>query len=186
MFKVRLLQPEIDYETRRVIARQEIIEGNYREFYDIANKDKEYDVSIKRHHKKRSLDANAYYHVLLNKIARALDTSLAEVKNLTLGRYGQLEVDSDGKPIEIKWPEEDAVEKRTDIHLLPTAEIDIDHGRVYRWHKVIRGSRTYNAAEMYHLIQGTISEAKDAGLSDSEIMTPGERELLGNVYGVKL
>ena len=46
MFRVNLLQPEIDYTTRKVIARFEVNEGNYREFYDIADKEKEFDLSI--------------------------------------------------------------------------------------------------------------------------------------------
>ena len=79
MFRVKLLQPEVDYMTGRVIARQEVIEGNYREFYDVADKDKDFDVSIRRHRNHRSLDANAYYHVLINKIAGKLDVSMAEV-----------------------------------------------------------------------------------------------------------
>ena len=186
MFRTRILQPEVDYKTGRVIARHEILEGNYREFYDVANKEKEYDISIKRHYNRRSLDANAYYHVLIRKIAKALDTSEAEVKNATLGRYGQLEIDSEGRPIELSIPDNVAVEKSPTLHLLPTTEIEYKHGKVYRWYRLLRGSKSLNRSEMYHLIQGTISDARDAGLTEAEIMTPTEREILGQVYGMKL
>ena len=186
MFRVKLLQPEVDYMSGRVIARQEVIEGNYREFYDIADKDKHFDVSIKRHRNHRSLDANAYYHVLINKIAGKLDVSMSEVKNLTLGRYGQLELDEEGKPIEFAIQDNFDVSKRSDVHLLPTSEVEYRRGKVFRIYQLIRGSHTYNSSEMYHLIRGTIEDAKDAGLTEAEIMTPREREILGQIYGVKL
>ena len=89
MFRIKLLQPEIDYTTRRVIARFEVNEGNYREFYDIADKEKEFDLSIKRHRNKRSLDANAYFHVLCGKIADKIGSSKIEVKNRMIALYGQ-------------------------------------------------------------------------------------------------
>ena len=186
MFKTRLLTPERDYQTGRVIARQEVIEGNYAEFYDVADKEKEYDLDIKRHRRKRSLDANAYYHVLLNKIATAIGSSMAEVKNYTLSRYGQLEVDDDGKPIEILVPDEAKVEKREDIHLQATSELEYSRGRFRRWYRIVRGSHTYNTAEFSALLTGTISEAREAGLTDAEIMTPNERQALKEAYGVDI
>ena len=186
MFRTKLLQPEVDYKTGRVIARQEVLEGNYREFYDIADKTKDYDITFKRHRNHRSLDANAYYHVLVRKIAHAVGSSAAEIKNATLGRYGQLEVDADGKPLEVSLPDDVDVAKRTDIHLTPTSEVEYKNGKLYRWYQWIRGSKSYDSAEMYRLIRGTIEDAKEAGLSDAEIMTPSEREILGQVYGVKL
>ena len=70
MFRVRLLQPEIDYTTRRVIARFVVNEGNFREFYDVADKEKDFEISIRRHRQKRSLNANAFFHVLVGKIAQ--------------------------------------------------------------------------------------------------------------------
>ncbi len=186
MFKVKLLPPEIDSKTKHTLAKLEILDGNYREFIDVASYDKEYDVSIRRHGARRSLDANAYYHVLVRKIAHVLGSSEAEVKNATLGRYGQLELDEDGRPIELFVPDSWRVEKRADVHLAPTGEVDYQKGRVGHWHYVIKGSRHYNRAEMYRLIQGTIDDARDAGLTDAEIMTPAEKELLGNVYGIAL
>lgn len=186
MFKVRLLQPEIEYGTGRVIARLAVSEGNYREFYDVANKEKDFDVSIRRHRDHRSLDANSYYHVLLNKIAGRLGTSMQEVKNLTLGRYGQLEHDVNGKTINMIVPDGVEVEKWSELHLVATGQAKELNGTIYRVYKVLRGSHDLNSREMHELIQGTISEAKEAGLTDAEIMTTNERELIENMYGVKL
>lgn len=186
MFRAKLLQPEVDYATGRVIARQEILEGNYREFYDVANKDKVFDLAIRRHRNHRSLDANSYYHVLLNKIAGRLGTSLQEVKNLTLARYGQLERDSDGRTVNMIVPDDIDVEKWAEIHLAPTSQVQTLNGVLYRVYKVLRGSSDLNSYEMYLLIKGTISEAREAGLTEAEIMSTRERDLLEHIYGVKI
>lgn len=186
MFRVKLLQPEVDYSTGRVIARLEIIEGNYREFYDVADKDKQFDVGIRRHREHRSLDANSYYHVLLNKIAGRIGTSLQEVKNITLARYGQLEYDENGKTVNVIVPDSINVDIWSELHLVATSQAQELNGVLYRVYKVVRGSHTYNSREMYELIRGTISEAKSIGMTDAEIMTPREREMIEQLYGIRL
>ena len=188
-FRCKLLRPDVDYETRNVIARSMITDGNYRQFYDAADKDKDYDITIKTRRDHRSLDANAYYHVLLNKIATAMGVSMNEVKNMTLSRYGQLAL-KDGRPVEFLIPEDEDVSMREDVHLKPTDQLEFitnyDHDNMFRWHQLVRGSHTYDTAEMTALISGTISEAREAGLTDAEIMTPNERKQLNEVYGLNL
>lgn len=186
MFRVRLLQPEIDYETRRVIARQEIIEGNYREFFDVADKDKEFDVSIRRHRQRRSLDANSYFHVLVGKIADKLGTGHAEAKNRMLAQYGQLETDENGKAVFMIVRDDIPVEKWQEIHLRPTSQIQELNGVTYRVYMVVRGSHTYDTAEFSILINGTISEAKEIGIPEAEIISTREREMLREQYGIEV
>ena len=186
MFRVKLLQPEIDYHTGRVVAKQEIIEGNYREFFDVASTDKEYDMAIKRHRNKRSLDANAYYHVLVGKIASAIGTSRVEVKNLTLSRYGQLDLDENGKPKYLIVRDDMPVEEWEEIHLSPTSQVKDLNGVLYRVYHIIKGSHDYDSREMYELIQGTIADARDAGLTEAEIMSPKEKEMLEKQYGIRI
>lgn len=186
MFRVKLLQPEIDYRTGRVIAKQEIIEGNYREFFDVASTEKEYDLTIKRHRNKRSLDSNSYYHVLVSKIASRVGSSIPEIKNLTLSRYGQLKCDENGKPTYMIVRDDMPVEKWQELHLSPTSQVKDLNGVLYRVYHVVRGSHELNSREMFELIQGTIADAKDAGIPEAEIMTPKERDMLEKVYGVRL
>lgn len=185
MFRAKLLEPEVDYTSGRVIARALVAGGNYREFYDAADKDKDYDVEIKRHRAHRSLDANAYYHVLCGKIADVMGLSKAEVKNMTLSAYGQLEL-IDGKPIEYLIPDDVHVERREDMHLQPTDDVEFNRGTLCRWYRLLRGSKTLDTAEFSRLIQGTISDAREAGLTDAEIMTPKEKEQLRQVYGIEV
>ena len=47
------------------------------------------DINIKKHRKKRSLNANAYFHVLVGRLADCLCISKVRCKNMMVGRYGQ-------------------------------------------------------------------------------------------------
>lgn len=184
MFKVRLLQPEIDYTTRRVIARFVVNEGNFREFYDVADKEKDFEISIRRHRQKRSLNANAFFHVLVGKIAQKVGSSEPEVKNRMLGLYGQMELDDDGRPVFMIVRDDVPVEKWQELHLRPTDQTQELKGVRYRVFITLRGSHTYTTQEMSTLIDGTISEAKEAGIPEAEIMSAKDAKLLRDVYGV--
>ena len=184
MFRAKLLQPEIDYTTRRVIARLEILDGNYREFYDMADKEKEFDIEVRRHRQRRSLDANSYFHVLVGKIAQRIGSSSAEVKNRMLSLYGQMDTDGENKPIFMIVRDDIQVEKWEEIHLRATEQTRVLNGILYRVYISIRGSHTYNTKEMSTLIDGTISEAKDAGLTEAEIISTKEAKILREVYGI--
>jgi len=186
MFRVKLLLPEIDYTTGRVIARHEVMEGNYREWYDLADKEKDFTLSIEQYRKKRSLDANSYFHVLVGKIAEKIESSNPEVKNRMLALYGQIETDENGKPVYMIVRDNTPVEQWSELHLWPTSQSQELRGILYRVYVVIRGSHTYNTKEMSTLIQGTYEEALNAGLSEAEIISPREKQMLLDVYGVQL
>lgn len=191
MFRAKLLQPEIDYSTGRVIARQEIQEGNYREFYDEADKDKDFSLTIKRYRNTRSLDANSYFHVLCGKIADKIGSSKAEVKNRMISLYGQPYV-IDGKLDYIIARDDKPVEKSEYIHLQPTPQTKELNGILYRVYINMRRTGKnneddgYDSREFSVLIDGTISEAREAGLTEAEIMSPREKEMLEQKYGVFL
>lgn len=187
MFKAKLLQPEIDYKTGHVIARAEIIEGNYREFYEaiISRFAGFVRLIIKEWREKRSLNANAYFHVLVGKIADRLETSKAEVKNRMLSLYGQIDI-MDDKPVYLIVPDHLTVEKWETLHLRATSQTKELAGVTYRVYMKVRGSRTYTTAEMSMLINGTISEAKEAGLTEAEIMSARERDMLEKRYNIRI
>ena len=186
MFKCRLLQPEIDYESRRAVIRAEVIEGNYREFYDAQTcYQGAYDVVIKRWRQRRSRDANAYYHVLVGKLASKLGVSDAEMKNLTISRYGCLELDENNKPIFMIVRDGTPVEMWEELHLRPTEQIQELNGILYRVYYTMRGTHTYDTREMARLIDGTLYDAKEAGLTEAELMSPKEKDMLKQ-YGVSI
>lgn len=117
---------------------------------------------------KRSLDSNAYFHVLCQKIAEKLHTSLTEVKNRMIADYGQL--DKELHDIILK----DSIDwtKLQPLHLHPTTATKVlDNGELYRVYLIMRGSHTYDSKEMSMLISGTVEEAKLLGI---ETATPAE------------
>ena len=143
--------------------------------YD-STKDDEISVEIKKYRPKRSLTANAYFHVLVGKIAEKLKTSHAEVHNLMIARYGV--VDEEVKSViladEIPW------QKLESIHLRPTSATKVmDNGKLYRVYIVMKGSHTYDTAEMGTLIDGVVEEAKEL---DIETMSPKELERLKQLW----
>ena len=120
--------------------------------------------------KKRSLSANAYMHVLCQKIAEMTNQSLTEVKNQMIADYGQTDTDLGTLILrdEIDW------KKLPSIHLHPTtATRTLDDGRLYRVYYIMRGSHTYDSKEMNKLINGVVSEAKEVGV---ETLPPAELE----------
>ena len=129
---------------------------------------KEYEV--KEHKHKRSLNANAYYWVLVNKIADALNQSKEFIHLCMLKQYGQryvLCVPYD-TPIEnlVKYYEQDGVRKQGD--------------RLFKTYNVYLPSSEMNTYEMSKLIDGVVYEAQSMGI---ETMTPDELEHLKAMWG---
>lgn len=134
------------------------------------DENKEYEVKEYKH--KRSLNANAYYWVLINKIADALNQSKEFVHMCMLKQYGQRYVvcvpyDT---PIEslVKYYEQDGVRKQGD--------------RLFKTYNVYLPSSEMNTYEMSKLIDGTVEEAQSIGI---ETMTPDEIAHLKAMWGVE-
>ena len=130
--------------------------------------DTKYECVEKR--EKRSLNANAFFHVLCQKIAEKTSQSLYEVKNQMIADYGQIDDDLGSIILrdDIEW------RKLQNLHLHPTTATKVlDDGKLYRAYLVMRGSHTYDSAEMNRLIQGIVEEAKQL---DIETLTPKELE----------
>ena len=135
------------------------------------------EVEVKKRSKKRSLSANAYFHVLSDKIADAVGCSKAYSKNSLLGSYGQRERDDNGNAITLAVAEGVDMMEREDIHTV-LVDRDLIKGEWFDIYEVIRPSHTYSKHEFNVLITGTVSEAKALGI---ETMTPGEIERLEGI-----
>ena len=132
-----------------------------------------------RFSEKRSLSANAYFHLLVGKIATALQSPNTEVKNRLIREYGAFEFIDDHIPtFRLKAEYEDAMLNREDIHVKP---IGREYADGCEWVRCafMRGSHTYNTAEMSRLIDGTVAEAKALGI---ETMTPADLERMVNAW----
>lgn len=134
-------------------------------------------VEMKKYRAKRSLDANAYFHVLVGKIADTLTISKAKAKNMLICRYGQPQLLPDGSIMIYKTnaPEEFMWEQEA-VHAIPVRYED-----KATFYKIYRGSHTYDTKEMSLLIDGTVVDAKELGI---ETMTPAELAEMKARWGV--
>lgn len=119
----------------------------------------------KPYKEKRSLTANSYYWVLLTDLAGALRTSRPELHEEMLRRYGQYLRDTDGNIVAV------LVSADTEISKIGGHYELYDHWHGGNRYKVIRGSRTYDTKEFSRLLDGLVSECKEAGV---ETLTPAE------------
>ena len=119
-------------------------------------------LAVKRITQRRSLNANAYFHVLVGQIAEKLKISKPRAKNMLLGRYGQRELTESGQVIISVISEIDMLE-REDIHCVPVGYATLND-KEFTHYAVIRPSHTYDNVEMAALITGTIDEAKELGI----------------------
>ena len=146
------------------------------------------DIRLKQHRDKRSLDANAYYWVLLTKLAKVHGWANSEAHNRMLRRYGQIER-VDGNLIAVYLPDTKETERdvlnKVEYHLSPLRKTAVTkYGEIKRIYILLRGSSTYDTEEMAHLISGLIQDCRESGIPDSEIMTPFEKQKLFEQYGI--
>lgn len=136
---------------------------------------KDLDIKLTQHREKRGLTQNAFYWLLLSKLAAKLNISTARLHNLMLrdvappfiidGRIAMQPIPDTDKA------EEEILETET-FHLKPTSGIIVGNDKnVYRWYIVLRGSSTFDTKEMTTLLDRLIEECKGNGI---ETATPEE------------
>jgi hypothetical protein len=138
---------------------------------------KKLSIEIKPYREKRSLDANAYFHVLSGKISENLTISKARSKNILICKYGQPQLLPDGNAMIYKTnaPVEFMLEQES-IHCIPVKYLD---DAIF--YKVYRGSSTYDTKEMSLLIDGTVADAQELGIQTA---TPEELRVMKERWGV--
>ena len=138
---------------------------------------KQLDIKVSQHWDKRTMSQNAYYWVLLSKLAGKLQISNARLHNQLLREVAPPFV-IDGKitmqPIPDTDKAENAVLEESTFHLKPTSGIIVGpDSTIYRWYIVLRGSSTFNTAEMTVLLNRLIEEAQAQGI---ETLPPEDLE----------
>lgn len=145
------------------------LDADFREGYE-KFKATELEISIKKYRKRRSLDANAYFHLLVNEIAMAQGLSDEEVKCQLVIDYGTIARDEDGNMVGFKLPAGvDVDEIYPYTRLFKQVE---ENGRLFNCYLVYKRTHLMDTAEMAHLIDGTIYEAKNLGIDTD---TPEEK-----------
>ena len=135
---------------------------------------------------KRSLDANAYYWLLIGKLSKALNISTSYCHNVMLRRYGVLET-VDDTHVYLLFPDTDEAQKEVDeaetYHVKPTSNVRTGNdGKMYRTYMLLKGSHDYNTAEMATLISGLRDECTNVGIP---VETPDEIANLLSLMGGK-
>ena len=143
------------------------------------HKDKLYNLVVKEHQKKRSLDANAYAWVLINKLAEVMRIPPAEV-------YRQAIQDISGNSEIIPIKDEAVEQFKTAWSHNGIGWICRDMGKSklpgYRNLMVYYGSSVYNSKQMSDLIDALVQDCKAL---DIETMTPEKLALLMDEWAGK-
>ena len=149
---------------------------------DKADKKEIYDLSVHKDVKHRSLDSNAYFHVLCDKLRQKLGISMARCKNHLIADYGQILYLADDVPMIYKTnaPEDYMLELET-IHT-KCIKVAKENDKDVFFYRVYRGSSDYNTAEMAALIKGTVEECTLQGIQTA---TPDELAHMNALWGKK-
>lgn len=148
------------------------VQGDLRETAD-AWRDRDLEISAKPWHKRRSLSANAYFHLLVNKIAEKTQQSDDDVKAELVVRYGTYSRNADGTVAGVMLP------TVVDIaHFYPYVRLfdqRMQGGKLFNCYLFYKQTHEMDSAEMSRLIDGTVSEAKELGI---DTMTPEQLKQL--------
>lgn len=129
----------------------------------------------------RSLNANAYFHVLVGRIAEAMNLGADEVKVKMVLDYGAVATEC-GDPVVVALPKTANV---ADYYKYARwiSDFTAKNGKEYSQYIFYKHTHTLDKAEMAHLIDGVVYEAQKLGI---ETRTPDElASLIENWEGGK-
>ena len=138
----------------------------------ITKKDKLYTADIKEFKGKRSLDANAYFWLLVSKMSEALKVDKNSLYIELLDRYGTFT----HVVVKVQALEQFKREYRL---IKDLGEVTVN-GKTGVQLQCFFGSSTYDTKQMSRLIDGTVSECKDL---DIETATPEELARMKGEWG---
>ena len=123
---------------------------------------KNMNIEIKRIYNKRSLDANAYFHFLVNKLARYFNIADDDMKIKMNLRYGTIERDEKNKCIGVKIPANVDITKFYE-YAKWFGEC-VENGIKFNKYLFYKRTHTLNTKEMADLIEGVVQECMDVGI----------------------
>lgn len=137
------------------------LDADFREGY-AQLKDAELDVEIRKHREKRSKSANAYFHVLVNKIAAVRGGSEDAVKAELVTQYGALAKDGDSLTVGFKLPA--TVDVTTIYPYVKCFDTREENGKQFKCYLVYKQTHLMDSKEMARLIDGAIEAARELGI----------------------
>lgn len=131
-----------------------------------------YDLEVKEHRKKRSLDANAYAWVLINKLADEMRITPLEVYRQAIQNVG-----GNYEILPIKEDATDHFKRIWEAKGLGWPCVDMGKSKIdgYRNMRAYYGSSTYDTRQMSQLIDNLVQDCKAL---DIETLTPEKLSLL--------
>lgn len=135
-------------------------------------------IKIGKFRKKRSLDANAYFHVLVNAIAAKLKSSDEEVKRDLVRSYGTLAKDESGSLIGAIVPADQDI--TAFYPYTRNYKTEYVNGRECNCYLFYKRTRDLDSSEMARLIDGTIQEAQALGIQTD---TPEQIAKMKSLWG---
>lgn len=127
-------------------------------------------IEAKKYRNQRSIDANAYFHLLVNKLARYFSISDTEMKTKMNLEYGTVALNLDGTKVGIKVPKGTKIEK-----FYPYCKWFgecIEGDLCFDKYLIYKQTHTLDSKEMSQLINGVVQECKEVGietLTDEEL-----------------
>ena len=136
------------------------------------HKDRLYDLEVKEHRQKRSLDANAYCWVLIHKLAQATRLTPVEVYREAIRNVG-----NNFTPMCVREQDAERLKKNWSSHGLGWLCEDLGQSQVPGCVNIAcyHGSSTYDTEQMSRLIDNLVQDCKAL---DIETMTPERLALL--------
>lgn len=137
------------------------LDTDFREQFDELH-EAELDIRITRWKTRRSLDANALFHLLVNEIARVQGVPDQEVKRRLVTEYGPLARDESGMVVGFKLPPSvnvDEIYPYTKLFKQVT-----EGGKTFNCYLVYKRSSELDTAEFSKLIDGALYEANELGI----------------------
>ena len=133
------------------------------------HKDRLYDLEVKEHRKKRSLDANAYAWVLINKIADALRITPVEIYRQAIQNVG-----GNYEILPVKAEAAEHFKQVWEAQGLGWPCVDMGKSKIdgYRNLRAYYGSSTYTTTQMAQLIDILLQDCRALDIevkSDEEI-----------------
>ena len=116
---------------------------------------KEVEIVIKEPREKRSLDANAYFWLIVGKIADKLRASKEEIYFKLLKDYGQSVTITVRKGCDIT---------KAGFKYYEVLKDGLINGKEFTAYRVFIGSSQYDTKQMSVLIDGAVQEAKELGI----------------------
>lgn len=137
------------------------VDSDFRDQFDKLH-GQDLDVTIKKHRERRSKDANAYFHVLVGKIAEETGNSETGIKRSLVIEYGAHARDEDGIVVGFKLPA--SVDVSTIYPYTRCFDEREENGKLFKCYLVYKETHLMDTKEMARLIDGAITEARELGI----------------------